>query len=341
MAVFDTAFHATLPRPRRRTPCRAAGGTSSGIRRYGFHGISSSGAAERVPELLGVEPRRPPHGRLPPRRRLLGDRDPRGRAGRHVDGLQPARGRPDGDAAGLDRRRDPALPAAQRAADPRGDRARPEPRIRPERAVRADRRRRASWRIEPPTTREALFALELFAHRVAAAVAAAATSLGRVDAVVFTGGIGEHASLTRVRICARLHHFGVALDERANAIVEEGEIGAAESATRVVIVRSAGGAGHRPRRLRALSGSGSRASALADEAVPRPAERQRPLVDTREEHRPTRSRGQRRSRWRCCFSCLQCALGAEGAASAVATRILRLYRIRTGDFTLQKVKRAP
>ena len=81
-------------------------------------------------------------------------------------------------------------------------------------------------------------ALELFAHRVAAAIAAAATSLGRVDVVVFTGGIGEHAHLTRTRICERLHHFGVALDERANAIVEEGEIGVAGAATRVAIVRA-------------------------------------------------------------------------------------------------------
>ena len=41
-----------------------------------------------------------------------------------------------------------------------------------------------------------------------------------------------------MRICERLHHFGVALDERANDIVEEGEIGAAGAATRVVVVRA-------------------------------------------------------------------------------------------------------
>jgi acetate kinase len=42
--------------------------------------------------------------------------------------------------------------------------------------------------------------------------------------------------LTRTRICTRLHHFGVVLDERANAVAEEGEIGAAASATRVLVV---------------------------------------------------------------------------------------------------------
>jgi len=55
----------------------------------------------------------------------------------------------------------------------------------------------------------ATLALELFARRAAAAVAAAATCLPRLDAVVFTGGIGEHAGEMRAEICARLAQLGV------------------------------------------------------------------------------------------------------------------------------------
>lgn len=55
----------------------------------------------------------------------------------------------------------------------------------------------------------AALALEMFAHRAAASIAAVATGLQRLDALVFTGGIGEHSHRTRQRICARLSVLGV------------------------------------------------------------------------------------------------------------------------------------
>ena len=50
----------------------------------------------------------------------------------------------------------------------------------------------------------ARLAIEMFVRRAAAGIAAAATTLARIDAVVFTGGIGEHAASVRARICERL-----------------------------------------------------------------------------------------------------------------------------------------
>ncbi len=71
----------------------------------------------------------------------------------------------------------------------------------------------------------AQLALDLFAHRTAVTIAGMATSLDRVDALVFTGGIGEHAAPVRARICARLRMFGIALDETANfTLRDEGRI---------------------------------------------------------------------------------------------------------------------
>jgi acetate kinase len=58
--------------------------------------------------------------------------------------------------------------------------------------------------------RRAALALEVFVRRAAEGIAAAATALPALDALVFTGGIGEHAADLRARIVARLAVVGVA-----------------------------------------------------------------------------------------------------------------------------------
>jgi acetate kinase len=55
----------------------------------------------------------------------------------------------------------------------------------------------------------AALALEMFVRRAAAGIAAAATALDRLDALVFTAGIGEHAGAVRAAICARLRSLGL------------------------------------------------------------------------------------------------------------------------------------
>ena len=62
----------------------------------------------------------------------------------------------------------------------------------------------------------ARFALEYFAFRIAREVGALAGVLGGLDGLVFTGGIGEHAAPVRADVCARLAWLGVQLDERSN-----------------------------------------------------------------------------------------------------------------------------
>ena len=56
----------------------------------------------------------------------------------------------------------------------------------------------------------AQLSLEMFASRTAAGIASAATAMPRLDAVVFTGGIGEHAGQLRAAVAARLGVLGVA-----------------------------------------------------------------------------------------------------------------------------------
>ncbi|AIV66017.1 acetate/propionate family kinase [Burkholderia pseudomallei] len=60
-------------------------------------------------------------------------------------------------------------------------------------------------------------ALELFAFRIAGETARLAATLGGLDALVFTAGIGEHQPQTRAAVCERLRWLGVELDAHANA----------------------------------------------------------------------------------------------------------------------------
>ncbi len=62
----------------------------------------------------------------------------------------------------------------------------------------------------------ATLAIDLFVHRLAATIGGLLPSLDRLDALVFTGGIGEHASAVRARTCARLAYTGIALDAKRN-----------------------------------------------------------------------------------------------------------------------------
>ena len=167
VAVFDTAFHRTMPEEASTYALPARWRDEWGIRRYGFHGLSVQWAAEQV----RVDAAR----RLPPRRRLLGVGRARRPVGRHDDGLQPARRRTDGDALGLDRRRDRAASAADGEARRRGDRARARVGVRAARALREHDTSTSSTRSTEPAAK---LALAVFGHRVAAAVAAMAAALG-------------------------------------------------------------------------------------------------------------------------------------------------------------------
>ncbi|WP_454618907.1 acetate/propionate family kinase [Bradyrhizobium cenepequi] len=78
-------------------------------------------------------------------------------------------------------------------------------------------------------------ALELFAFRAGAAIAAMAHSLGGLDAIVFTAGIGENSPEVRKQICAGLGWLGVELDDRANS-ANELRIGAKTARVATLVV---------------------------------------------------------------------------------------------------------
>lgn len=207
VASFDTAFHAGMPLAARRYPVPEAWERTYGIRRYGFHGLSVAWAVDRSALLLGR-----PVGDL----RLIvahlggGCSVTAVEGGRSVDtsmGLTPLEGLMMGTRAGSI---DPGIVFRLLRAGLPADEI--------ERTLEhdsgllgvggtADMRRLVDR--SSAGDRQAAMAVALFVRRAAAGIAAAATTLAAVDAVVFTGGIGEHAGSVRAAICERLGSFGV------------------------------------------------------------------------------------------------------------------------------------
>ena len=84
---------------------------------------------------------------------------------------------------------------------------------------------------------DARLAIDVYVHRLRGAIAAMAAALGGLDALVFTGGVGEHAPEIRARAADGLAFLGVALDQQANArATADAEIGDPGAAARTLVV---------------------------------------------------------------------------------------------------------
>lgn len=209
VACFDTGFHADLPPAAYIYPVPYAWHADWGVRRFGFHGLSVAWSVERAAGLLGRSA-----GEIGLVVAHLGSGCSVTAVwkGRSVDtsmGMTPLEGLMMGTRAGSV---DPGL-LIQLLEDGRlelDDLARSLQRdsgLLGVSGISADLRDvRAAASAGNP---RAALAVELFARRASAAVAAAATTLPRLDALVFTGGIGEHAGEMRAEICARLALLGV------------------------------------------------------------------------------------------------------------------------------------
>jgi acetate kinase len=85
----------------------------------------------------------------------------------------------------------------------------------------------------------AKLALDVYVHRIAAGIAAMTASLGGLDALVFTAGVGERSAGVRSAVCRRLGFLGVELDEEANAASRlDADVATAKSRVRVLVVRA-------------------------------------------------------------------------------------------------------
>jgi acetate kinase len=81
-------------------------------------------------------------------------------------------------------------------------------------------------------------AVEMFCYRVKKQVGAYLAALGGADAVIFGGGIGEHAPEVRAEICAGMEWCGLVLDtgRNAEAVGKEARISADDSSMRAYVI---------------------------------------------------------------------------------------------------------
>ena len=199
VAVFDTAFHATIPEIASTYALPLRLRDDWGIRRYGFHGLSVEWAAVCVP----VE-------RLVVCHLGGGCSVTAVLEGRSVDttmGFTPLEGVPMATRSGSI---DPgALMHLLRHGLTLDEL---EHALEHESGLLGLSGSERVEELERSGDEHARLALEVFAYRVAGAVAAMTTALGGLDALVFTAGIGENSGLVRKLVCGRLGPLGVELD---------------------------------------------------------------------------------------------------------------------------------
>jgi acetate kinase len=212
VACFDTAFHATLPQAAATYAVPTEWRDDLHVRRYGFHGLSHAYAARRAAAVVGHA------GRLVTCHLGAGASLAAVHDGRGVDttmGFTPLEGlvmatrsgtvdpgavlwlithqglEPDAVADTLEHRS--GLLALAGTADM---------------ATVVD-----DWRRGEPA---ATLAVDVYVHRLRAAIAGMVAGLGGLDALVFTGGVGENAPAVRATAVAGLGFLGVAVDPARN-----------------------------------------------------------------------------------------------------------------------------
>lgn len=211
VACFDTAFHASMPNVERLFALPRAF-ASRGVLRYGFHGLSYAYIASVLPTYLGKGAAgRVIVAHLGAGASLCAMREQRSVA--TTMGFTALDGLPMGTRCGAV---DPGLllyllREEKMSADALADMLYDRSGLLGVSQVSGDMRELLA--SDRPAAKEAV---DLFAYRTAQAIGALAATLGGVDALVFTGGVGENAAPVRARICALSAWLGLELDTVAN-----------------------------------------------------------------------------------------------------------------------------
>jgi acetate kinase len=214
VACFDTAFHRDLPDVARRLAIPARF-DAAGIHAYGFHGLSYTflmGALERT---AGAEAAR---GRIVLAHLGSGSSLAAVREGRSVDTTMtftPTGGVVMSTRAGD---LDPGL-VAYLARNERMTTDDVERMLTRESGLVGVSGTTGDMRIlleREDTDPAARLAVDLYGYRIRKTIGAYAAALGGLDTLIFSGGIGEHASAVRARVCDGLGFLGIRIDDARN-----------------------------------------------------------------------------------------------------------------------------
>ena len=234
VAAFDTAFHATLSEAARTYPVPRKWRREWGIRRYGFHGLSHSYCAGRAAEMVGRQDLRLVIAHLGNGASMSAVRN-----GICVDtsmGFTPLEGLMMGTRSGtidpgillyLLRHKGLDVNALDKALNYESG-------LLGVSGVSSDMRQVLS---ALPSNPDARLAVDVYVHRIRQTVGAMAATLGGIDALVFTAGVGEHAPEIRRRVCENLNFLGLELDQRANETCQaDADVAVPASAARILVI---------------------------------------------------------------------------------------------------------
>jgi len=238
VAVFDTAFHQTMPQEAFMYALPYELYTEDGVRRYGFHGTSHRYVSKRAFEVLGIKPE---GSKMITCHIGNGGSITAIKDGKSIDtsmGMTPLEGLVMGTRAGdidtgaitylMERehydtkaisdilnKKSGLLGVSGVSSDMRDVRA----------AIAAGNKR-------------AKLALDMFIYRAKKYIGSYVAVLGGVDVIVFTGGIGENVEIVRESICADMECFGVKIDKEINNGVHGDEkiISTKDSKTTVIVI---------------------------------------------------------------------------------------------------------
>lgn len=236
VAVFDTAFHTTMPEHAARYAIDTATADAHRIRRYGFHGTSHQYVSRKTAELLGKDPSEVNVIVL-----HLGNGASASavEGGRCVDtsmGLTPLEGLVMGTRSGDI---DPAITfhlkrVAGMSVDEIDELLNKKSGLV---GLCGDNDMREIRRRVDEGDERAALAFDIYIHRLKKYIGAYTAVLGRVDAVVFTAGVGENAAPVREAAVAGLEGLGLAVDAERNTVrSDKPRIISPESAATVVAV---------------------------------------------------------------------------------------------------------
>jgi acetate kinase len=239
VAVFDTAFHQTIPPHASLYAIPYAHYEQMHVRRYGFHGISHGYVAREAAQLLG---RNAEDVNLVTLHLGNGASSTAVQNGRSVDtsmGMTPLEGLIMGTRCGD---LDPSIPfylekwSGLAAAEV-------ESILNHESGLKGicgvSDMREIQQRAGDGDSRAQL-AIDMFCYRIRKYIGSFLAVLGSADALVFTGGIGENSPLVRQQCCRELGHLGIALDAAKNSAPVEraAEIQQDGSDMRILVIRS-------------------------------------------------------------------------------------------------------
>ena len=236
VACFDTAFHAAMPAAASTYAIPPEWRKRWDLRKYGFHGLSHAYASRRAAELLG----RPLDGvRLVTCHLGAGASLAAVRDGRSVDttmGFTPLDGLVMATRSGSI---DPGLVLwlAEHVRMPPAELAATLEHRSGLLGLAGTADMRAILAAAGAGEPDAVLALDVYHHRLRAAVAAMAAALGGLDVLVFTGGVGENAPAVRERAARDLAFLGVEVDQARNrAGGDDREIGSPGAAVRTFVI---------------------------------------------------------------------------------------------------------